>query len=94
MAKKFVLTNRAKDYIRSVVKSPERAEEIIKKTEICFNNDQSSVNFSLGDFKVDGICIGSSYIFLARIQSTIEVEDWQLTDEEIDSIGAEEKIAA
>ena len=93
MAKKYVLTNRAKDYIRSVVKSPERAEEIIKKTEICFNNDQSSVNFSLGDFKVDGICIGSSYIFLARIQSTIEVEDWQLSDEEIDSI-EDAKLAA
>lgn len=93
MAKKFVLTNRAKDYIRSVVKLPERAEEIIKKTEICFNNDQSSVNFSLGDFKVDGICIGSSYIFLARIQSTIEVEDWQLSDEEIDSI-EDAKLAA
>ena len=93
MAKKYVLTNQAKDYIRSVVKSPERAEEIIKKTEICFNNDQSSVNFSLGDFKVDGICIGSSYIFLARIQSTIEVEDWQLSDEEIDSI-EDAKLAA
>lgn len=93
MTKKFVLTNRAKDYIRSVVKSPERAEEIIKKTEICFNNDQSSVNFSLGDFKVDGICIGSSYIFLARVQSTIEVEDWQLSDEEIDSI-EDAKLAA
>lgn len=94
MTKKYVLTEKAKEYIRSVVKSPERAEEIIKKTEICFNNDQSTVNFSLGDFRVDGMCIGSSYLFLARVQSTIEVEDWQLTDEEIDSIGAEEKIAA
>lgn len=91
---KYVLTKQAKDFIRSVVKSPERAQEIIEKTEVVFNNEQNSAYFQLGEFKVDGWHAGSADISLQRTRSTQKIEDWELTPEEIDSIGSEEKLAA
>lgn len=91
---KYVLTQQAKDFICSVVKSPERAKEIIEKTELVFNNEQNEAFFSLGELKVNGWTCGSARISIERFNNTVEVEDWALTPEEIDSIGTEEKIAA
>lgn len=91
---KYVLTQQAKDFIRSVVKTPERAKEIIEKTELVFNNEQKEAYFTLGELKVNGWTCGSARISIERFNNTVEVEDWALTPEEIDSIGTEEKLAA
>ena len=84
---KYVLTQQAKDFIFSVVKSPERAKEIIKKAEICFNNEMDYVDFLLGDMKKGSMSVCTAKIFLNRYFCAKQVEDWQLSDEEIDSIG-------
>lgn len=91
MTKKYVLTEKAKEYIRSVVKSPERAEEIISKAETVFNTEQLSAFFTLGELKINGMRWASANIYLERHNCSREIEDWELSDEEIDSIGAQEK---
>lgn len=91
---KYVLTQQAKDFIHSVVKTPERAQEIIEKTEVIFNSEQREARFSLGELKVDGWTRAFAQIVLQRSDCAELVEDWQLSAEEIDSIGAEEKLAA
>lgn len=91
---KYVLTQQAKEFIRSIVKSPERAQEIIEKTEVIFNSEQRDARFSLGELKVNGWTSAYAQITLERLNCAKRVEDWQLSSEEIDSIGTEEKIAA
>ena len=91
---KYVLTQQAIDFICSVVKSPERAKEIIEKTELVFNNEQKEAYFTLGELKVNGWTCGIAHISIERFNNTVEVEDWALTSEEINSIGAEEKLDA
>lgn len=88
---KYVLTKEAKEFVRSVVKSPERAEEIIRKTEFIFNFEQKSVLFTLGEMKVEGWSCASASIRLERYKCAKEVEDWTMTDDEVNGIGTEEK---
>lgn len=91
---KYVLTQQAKDFICSVVKSPERAKEIIEKTELVFNNEQKEARFSLGELNIDGWTRAFAQFVLQRPGCAELVEDWQLSAEEINSIGTEEKLAA
>ena len=93
MAKKYVLTEEGKKFVRSVAQTPDRAEEIIKKAEICFNNEMEYVDFLLGDMKKGSMSVCTAKIFLNRYFCAKQVEDWQLSDEEIDSI-EDAKLAA
>lgn len=87
---KYVLTKEAKEFVRSVVKSPSRAQEIIEKTEFIFNSEQKSAGFTLGELRLNGWPSACATIRLERHYCAKEVEDLAMTEDEIDGIGAEE----
>lgn len=91
---KYVLTQQAKDFIKSMCADADRAESIIAKAETIFNAEQNDCSFNIGEMK-DGYATNWASIFLTRIASCKYVkEDWELTSDEIAEIGTEEKLAA
>lgn len=92
---KYVLTQQVKDFIKSMCPNEKRANEIIEFASNVFNSEQSSCHFIIGRMSEETQYSNYAHLFLSRKESCEEVaEDWELTDEEIDSIGTEEKIAA
>ena len=91
---KYVLTQQTKDFIKAVCADEARAESIITQAETIFNAEQDDCTFDIGEMKV-GISRNWATIFLSRYVSCKYVkEDWELTDDEIDSIDQEKKLAA
>ena len=91
---KYVLTQQTKDFIKAVCADEARAESIIAQAETIFNAEQDDCTFDIGEMKV-GISRNWATIFLSRYVSCKYVkEDWELTDDEINSIDQEEKLAA
>lgn len=91
---KYVLTQQAKDFIKSMCSDSARAESIISQAEAVFNAEQLDCAFNIGEMQ-DGYSRNWASIYLSRIASCKYVkEDWELTAEEIESIGSEEKLAA
>lgn len=91
---KYVLTQQAKDFVKSMCADSARAESIIEKAESIFNAEQDSCHFDIGMMK-DGCSQNWVTLFLSRLASCKYVkEDWELSADEIAEIGAEEKLAA
>lgn len=90
MTKKYVLTDEAKEFVRKVAPTPERAQELIAKAETVFNCEQTDFSATCRKLKSNYGKWDGAYCYLVMNRSDCaeltDVDDWPLTDDEITAI--------
>lgn len=97
MSKKvWKLTEKAAQFINSVCPNEVTAAQLTKKAYVCFNSEQSCVDFTLATLNPGETLECKATIRLWREECCVFVEDeeidrpWELTAEEITQIGEDE----
>lgn len=97
MSKKvWKLTEKAAQFINSVCPDEVTAAQLTKKAYVCFNSEQSCVDFTLATLNPGKTLECKATIRLWREECCVFVEDeeidrpWELTAEEIAQIGEDE----